>query len=60
MTSAFATTRSARCCISVTILRSAALLALAAHTGAAFGQVTILPATTPGSYAHPLTLAESR
>ena len=46
--------------MSVTILRSAALLALAAHTGAAFGQVTILPATTPGSYAHPLTLAESR
>jgi len=42
--------------MSVTILRSAALLALAAHTGAAFGQVTILPATIPGSSAIPLAI----
>jgi len=51
-----ATTRLARPNLPVAIVRSAIVLIAAACGGAAVGQVSVLPATTPGSYARPLAI----
>jgi len=56
MNNPIATTRLARSRIPGALVRSAALLAAAACTSAALGQVTILPATTPESSANPLAI----
>ncbi len=56
MTSSFAITRLTHSRVSATVTRSAAVLIVAACTGAACGQVTILPVTIPGSSARPFAI----